>query len=113
MATPLPVSPRVQRSTDDEHSETGGAEGAIAKATAPTNMALVTPSRVGPDPAALQRASASGEIAAATDVKSESSDKATESEIDIEKYLPTIADAVWKEFRRRLRSERERSRGRL
>ncbi len=58
--------------------------------------------------AEVQRAEATGSVVSTNNTSSEK-----EEEFNIDKYLPKIADAVWQEFRRRLRSERERARGRL
>jgi hypothetical protein len=75
-----------------------------------TDLALATPGRAPGDTRTVGRALA--DVATATDVTANPSESNTE-EFDLDKMLPKIAEAVWKEFRRRLRSERERARGRL
>ena len=111
--SPLPVSSRMQRAPDAGGISQPDVSVAIQRAVSKgPELALVAPPRTGSESNTVQRVPES-DIAVATDVSAVGGSKSAEAPFDIEKYLPRIADAVWNEFRRRLRSERERGRGRL
>ncbi len=100
--TSMPLSNASQRP-----ASAGNAPAATVQRSPGLDLAVGRPD--GAAGAEINRAEeASGTVVSASNTPSDDKEK-----FDIEEYLPKIADAVWQEFRRRLRSERERARGRL